>query len=874
MPSALFHALAAAATAATLAAQPVRLAAGWNVQSAAKVTAGGEVISRPDFKPNGWLAATVPATVLAVEVQNGLYPDPFTGMNLRSLPGYPQDNDAANRPMPDGSPYAVSWWYRKRFVLPASAAGRHIALHFDGINYRANVWVNGVRIADSNEVAGAFRVYEFDVTRHVKPGAANCIAVEVFPQTQTDLGIHWVDWNPAPPDRNMGLWRDAYLTFSGPVTVRYPQVITKLAGLNLARLTVTADLRNHSNKAVTGTLAGTIGRIAFEKKVRLRAGESRTVVFGPREYPQLAIRNPRLWWPYQMGTPNLETLAVRFETAEGVSDAGSIRFGIREVTSELTAEGYRLFRVNGKRVLIKGAAWAPDLLLRPSPEREQAEIRYAKDMNLNAIRTEGKFAGEDFYDTLDREGLLLMPGWCCCDYWEHTQEWDAKTLAIAAASMRDQARRLRSHPSVFVWLNGSDKVPAPEVEKTYLRVLDEERWPNPVLSSATAAPSTVTGPSGVKMTGPYEYVPPVYWYEDTKRGGAYGYNTETSPGAAVPPFESLRKFIPPDHLWPIDDVWIFHTGRGSFHTLQPFTEALEARYGKAESAEDYAEKAQALAYETHRAMFEAYVRNKYQSTGVIQWMMDNSWPSMIWHLFDYYLRPGGSYYGAKKGCEPLHIQYSYDDRSVVVANSGLRAFRGLVASAKVLNLDLTPRFERQEKVDVAEDGVVRAFTIPEIAGLSSTYFVSLELRGPAGRIASRNFYWLSTKPDVLVKDPPPQPWHHTDVTQQADLTALASMPKTTVEASLRIEGETARAIVRNTGTGLAFFTHVALVRANGEEVLPILWEDNYFPLMPGERRELTARFRRADAGPGALHLAVSGWNVDPVTAPARGGKGL
>jgi exo-1,4-beta-D-glucosaminidase len=857
----LFRAIAgAAAFAAALAAQSLHLGAGWNVQSSAKVTAPGEAISRPDFRPTGWLSATVPATVLAAEVQNGLYPGLFMGTNLRLVPGYRADNDAANRPMPDGSPYAVSWWYRKQFPLPATARLRHIALHLDGINYRANVWVNGVCIADSNEVAGAFRIYEFDITRLVKPGAANCIAVEVFPQTQTDLGIHWVDWNPAPPDRNLGLWGEAYLTFSGPVTVRYPQVTTKLEGPNMARLTVTADLRNYSSRAVEGTLAGAIGKIVFEKKVRLGAGESRAVSFDSREFPQLAIRNPRLWWPYQMGAPNLETLAMRFETAQGVSDAQSIRFGIREVTSELTAEGYRLFRVNGKRILIKGAAWAPDLLLRPSPAREQAEIQYAKHMNLNAIRTEGKFAGEDFYDALDREGLLLMPGWCCCDYWEQTPKWDQKTLAIAVASMRDQARRLRAHPSVFVWLNGSDKVPAPEVEKTYLRVLEEERWPNPVLSSATAAPSTVSGPSGVKMTGPYEYVPPVYWYEDTKRGGAYGYNTETSPGAAVPPIESLRQFIPPDHLWPIDDVWTFHTARGSFHTLQPFTEALEARYGQATSAEDYARKAQALAYETHRAMFEAYVRNKYRSTGVIQWMMNNSWPSMFWHLFDYYLRPGGAYFGAKKGCEPLHIQYSYDDGSVVVANSGLRAFHGLTASAKVLNLDLAPRFGREEKVGVAEDGVVRAFTIPELDGLSSTYFVSLELRDSSGRILSRNFYWLSTKPDVLVKNPPPQPWHHTDVTQHADFTALASLPKTTLASSLRLEGETARAVVRNTGAALAFFTHVALLKTGGEEVLPVLWDDNYFPLMPGERRELTARFRKSDAGPGPLRLEVSAWN--------------
>ena len=273
----------------------------------------------------------------------------------------------------------------------------------------------------------------------------------------------------------------------------------------------------------------------MKQSVELRPGEDKTVVFDPQQYAELHVKHPALWWPYQMGTPHLETATVIFEENGKISDEQSVRFGIREVTSELTDKGFRLFKVNGKPILIRGAGWSQDMLLRRTPRTSSNSLGLVKDMHLNTIRLEGKLETEDFFRLADEQGILVMLGWCCCDQWEHWDKWTAENHAVSAASLRSQMLRLRHHASLLVWLNGSDGPPPADVEKAYLEIETETHWPNPVLSSASQTPTTVTGKSGVKMTGPYDYVAPSYWLTDTNRyGGAYGFNTETSPGPAIP----------------------------------------------------------------------------------------------------------------------------------------------------------------------------------------------------------------------------------------------------------------------------------------------------------------------------------------------------
>ncbi|PYQ15625.1 MAG: hypothetical protein DMF80_08480 [Acidobacteria bacterium] len=866
----LLLALAAPAGAADPAGLHQSLDAGWAIQSSGKVVVKGEAVSRVGFRTEAWHRAAVPSTVVGALVGDGTYPDPYFGMALRSLPGatYPIGKNFSNLPMPGDSPFRSSWWYRTEFALPASPPGRAFWLRFDGINYRANVWLNGERVAGSDEVAGAFRRYEFDVTRLAHPGTRNALAVEVFAPGPGDLGITWVDWNPAPPDKDMGLWAGVSISDSGPLALRHPQVLARLdlPSLDAAHLTVTAEVWNATDKEAVGTVRGVIGDVRFSRPVKLAPREKATVRFAPEQVPALNLSHPRLWWPYRMGAPELYTLALSVDADGSRSDRQEVRFGIQQIDSELTPEGHRLFKVNGKPILIRGGGWSPDMMLRWSRERLEAQFRYVKEMGLNTIRLEGKLEPDEFFDLADRDGILVMAGWCCCDHWEKWKDWDAEDRRVAVASLTDQARRLRNHPSLLVWLDGSDGPPPPDVEKAYLEVLAQQSWPKPIISSATDKPTSVSGASGVKMKGPYDYVPPSYWLTDHDSGGAFGFATEISPGAAVPPVESLRQMLPGDHLWPIDEVWAFHAGGGEFKDLKLFTGALEGRYGKATGVEDYARKAQALAYEGERAMFEGYARNKYVGTGVIQWMLNNAWPSMIWHLYDYYLRPGGGYFGTKKACEPLHVQYSYDDRSVAVVNDRPEAFRGVKVSARVLDLGLGSRFSRDAEVDVPPDGVVRAIVIPALADLTPTYFLRLGLADAEGRVVSTNFYWLSTRDDVL--DWKNTKWYYTPTTTHADLTALATLPPTKLVVSSPAEPAgpegSARVSVENAGRALAFQVRVKLIEgAGGREILPVYWEDNYFELLPGEKRVLHVSYPR---GSGARPVVeAEAWNAPAAT---------
>ncbi len=845
---------------------------GWSIQSSAKVPAKGEAISQPGFKTEGWYPATVPNTVVGALVESKVYEDPYFGKNLRKIPGttYPIGERFTLLPMPADSPFKPAWWYRTEFALPSGRPGRSVALHFDGINYRANVWLNGALVAGSKDVVGTFRRFEFDVSRLVRPTGANALAVEVFAPEPHDLAFMWVDWNPTPADKNMGLWEQVYVTHSGAIALRHAQVVTKLdlPSLDTAQLTVSAELRNTTDRPVKGILNGAIEAIRFSQPFELGSREQKSIRLTPAGVPALKISKPRVWWPYRMGAQNLYTLALDVEVAGATSDRQDVRFGVQQMSTELTDKGHRLFKVNGQPVLIRGGGWASDMMFRPaSKERLEAEMRYVKEMGLNTIRLEGKLESDLFYDLADEHGILTMPGWCCCDQWEMWDKWDDEDHRVGPASLNDQILRLRNHPSVFVWLNGSDFPPPAKVEKAYLDVLQKLAWPKPVVSNATDAPGPVSGPSGVKMRGPYDYVPPSYWLTDKEKGGAFGFATEIGPGAAVPPVESLKEMLGADHLWPIDDVWRFHAGGDEFKDIRLFADALEGRYGKATGVEDYARKAQALTYEGQRAMFEGYGRNKYTSTGVIQWMLNNAWPSLIWHLYDYYLRPAGGYYGTKKACEPLHVQYSYDDRSIAVVNDVPKAASGLKVTATVYDIGLAKKFSKEAVVDVPSDGVVRAFVIPEVAGLSTTYFLQLGLDDPSGRRVSSNFYWLSTREDEL--DWKKTEWYYTPTKVHSDFTALAKLPPTTLAASLGVEevGAEGRARVRieNTGKALAFQVHLKLLDGKGgREILPVFWEDNYFPLFPGESRQITVAYPKGKAG-SAPALEADAWNV-PVAA--------
>ena len=860
---------------ASLSAQTV-LRTGWRVQSSAQVPASGRQISEPGFSTRGWYPTSAPKTVFAVLVENGVYKNPYFGMNLRSVPGvaYKISGQFANEEMPPDSPYAVPWWYRNEFEVPAADKGKQMWMQFRGINYRAEIWINGKRVAGSDEVVGAFRRYDFNVTQFIHPGEKNAVAVSVLAPKAGELGITWVDWNPTPPDKDIGLWQEVVLSTSGPVALRHPFVETKLdlPKAEIAHLTVRAFADNTSPEPVKGTLRGKIEgggfAIDFAKDVELAANEAKEITISPDTVPSLNLLRAKLWWPYQMGEPFLHKLTLEFVLQNVISDTQSIHFGIVQTDSELTPEGNRLLKVNGKPVLVRGGGWAPDMMLRVDESRREAEFRYVKELGLNTIRLEGKLEDESFMDRADRDGILVMAGWCCCDAWEKWGKWNEENKQVSVNSLRDQLLRLRQHPSLLLWLNGSDNPPPADREQAYLDVEKETHWPKPVISSATAKKSQIPGDTGVKMSGPYDYVPPDYWLLDTKAGGAYGFNTETSPGPAVPPLEELETFIPEDKLWPIGDAWNFHAGGSEFKNIDLFSHALEMRYGKAKDAADYAWKSQAMTYEGQRAMFEAYGRNKYKSTGVIQWMLNNAWPSLIWHLYSYDLRPAGGYFGSKIALEPIHVQFSYDDRTVAVVNGTQAPQNALKIVARLYDITGAEKFSREAPVDVPADGVAKSIAIPEPANISTAYFLDLQLFSATGKLLSRNFYWLSSKLDEM--DYAKTEWYYTPQTSFADLSALQDLPKATVRATFRpapgSDHDAAfHVALENAGTGIAFLARLRLVTGKEQsEILPVFWDDNYISLLPGEKREVLVRVRESDLAGARPSLLVDGSNVAPA----------
>ncbi len=791
-------------------------------------------------------------------------------MNLRSIPGttYPIFENFSKLPMPADSPYRCGWWYRTQFDVPAADAGQTFNLQFDGINYSAEIWVNGQRIADPSQVRGAYRTYEFDVSRHVHPGAKNFLAVKVMPPDEKSLAINWVDWSPMPPDKDMGIWREVRLVTSGPVTVRHTAVFTHFDDDTLAAalLTLTADLSNNSSRAIQGQVVADVAGRHLVQQVSVPPGQSVTVNFRPEQFPQLKLSHPRVWWPADYGAQPLEIATVRFVENGRISDQQQIRFGVREITSEFTAQGHRMFRVNGKPILIRGGGWSPDMLLRSPHDRLVDEFDLVRDLHLNTIRLEGKLESDDFLRLADERGVLVMAGWCCCDYWEQWSEWSADDLHIAAASLQSQLLKLRSHPSVLTWIYGSDNPPPAEVERRYFEVFRQTQWANPVISSASATPTTLSGASGVKMSGPYDYVEPSYWYQDkSQAGGAFGFNTETSPGAAPEQIPELKRFLPASALWPPDNPdWNYHAGSQAFKNLHIFDQAMTDTFGAVDNIESYDRIAQAMTYDGERAMFEAYSGHRYTSTGVIQWMLNNAWPSLRWHLYDYYLVPGGGYYGAKKANEPVHIQYAYDQHAAYVVNSTLSDTLDMEATAEVFAPDLKPLFTRTTTLDVVPANSSQlAIDIPASAFSSGAqfYFVRLTLGKGDGVTVSRNFYWVPSP--LTVFDWAKSTYINTPAKTPAVMTELRKLAPATVEAKVDTEGDLVLVHLANHSKGLAFQLEAEALDESGNIIPMLLWNDNFIELMPGDATVLSAAIPASYRGH-AMKIAISGWNVAPI----------
>jgi exo-1,4-beta-D-glucosaminidase len=531
-------------------------------------------------------------------------------------------------------------------------------------------------------------------------------------------------------------------------------------------------------------------------------------------------------------------------------------------------------------LLIRGGGWAPDLFLRWNQTYVADRLRYGLDLGLNTIRLEGHIEPNEFFDLADQLGVLTLPGWECCDKWQSIGGWSAADFAVAKASMASEAARLRDHPSVISFLIGSDQAPTTTAEKNYVDALRGADWPTPIVSAAAADSAPISGNSGMKMTGPYDWVPPNYWY-NKREGGAFGFNSETSAGPDIPTMDTLKRMMTTSELntlWQNFSAKQYHRSPSStFGNLKIYDNALAGRYGNPGSLDDYVRKAQLAQYENLRAQFEAYGRNFSDSsnpaTGVIYWMFNSGWTSLHWQLFDYYLDQGGAYYGAKKANEPLHVQYSYDNRSVVVVNQKHGAAGGLTVKVDLFNVDGTAKFSKTATGLSApgDGGKVTALTVPAVSGLSTTYLARLILTDGSGTEIDRNVYWLSTRNDVINYGA--NTWYYAPTSSFADLSGLGSMAKASVASTTSSvangDGTTTTAVtLRNTSSGKtpAFFVDAHVLGAGGAPVLPVRWTENEVSLWPGESTTLTATYRTADLGGATPSVRVSGWNVATGTA--------
>jgi len=851
----------------------------WQIQDSSKAQQAGADISSTSFHTKGWYTVSGKATVMAGLLENGTYKDDvFYSDNLR----------AVQVPEASGNLFVTPWWYRSEFTLPNGPAGRHTLLRTNGMVASADLWVNGHLVADHASLAGAYPVREFDVTAWVHAGA-NVMAMQVHPaDPRMSLSIGWVDWNPTPPDNNMGPWRGVDIVQAGPVQLSFPQVASTLSlpDLSHATLDVKVTAKNLDTVAHDATITGTVAGVPLKQAVHLEPGQTQVVAFSPGSTPGLALDHPKIWWPIGMGEHPLYQLDMTAAVDGATSDRATATFGVRSVTSNLTKQGYRQFFINGKPLLIRGGGWAPDMFLRDDAARMEAEFSYVRNLGLNTIRSEGKLENQRFYDLADRDGIMILAGWECCDKWESAantggEPWDAADMKVAEESMASEARLLRNHPSVIGFLIGSDNPPPPNVSKVYVDALRAADWTLPIISAAVPKGTAEAGPSGLKMAGPYDWIPPAYWYAD-KLGGAFGFDSEVSAGADIPRLEDVQRMLSPQEqeaLWKHPEARQYHASAdwSTFAVLTPFDKALAHRYGAPTDLADYVAKAQLDNYDNTRAQFEAFnarMDAANPATGVIYWMLNNAWPSLHWHLYDYYMNPAGAYFGAKKANELLHIQYSYDSKDIVLVNHALDDAHGLQARIRVRNLDGSVRFDKSLKnVDVAGNRTRKLETLPAVTGLSPVYFIELELSSSDGKPVSRNVYWLPAAPDVL--DWAKSNWYLTPVTKYADLTALRSLPAATsqVRTTTRHEGNedvtTVELTVPASSKALALQQHVSIRQgAKGDLALPILWNDNDVTLWPGESIVLTARYASKK---GVVPMVeVSGWNVPPQSIPSNG----
>ena len=912
-------------------------AGGWQVQSSAVATQTGAQISTPGFNTSTWLPMTnddagAPGTEIEALAQNGKCPgntalqpvnqstsspnSVFFSNNMQSCYGFMNKIGAVSV-----NQFSVPWWWRTDFT-PNLQAGQVATLIVNGVVGSANVWVNGTEVATSSTVTGSYTRFTFSLTNLIVPGT-NSLAIEVNPNDPTSLyTLDNVDWTQIPPDNNTGIQFPVQLQVDGALAVGNSHVNqSDAADLSSAALTVKTDVTNNTPTAQTATVTATITPpnsgtpITVNQNVTVPAGTTQTVSFTPSSFPSLTITSPQVWWPYQLGTQPLYTLGVKVAQGTTQFNTTSETFGIRTVTSYLTGSnaiepsGARAFKINGVPIVIRGGGFDPNLFLHYSAADTASQIALMKAMGVNAIRLEGHIMPADWFQQMDAAGILVNGGFQCCDAWEVSGSLTQAQQTILQNSAQAVGTNLRNHPSVFSF-QWSDNQPTSTQESVSIAGFTAaDFYPQtPLIASAEYKSTPTLGPAGEKE-GPYDWVPPDYWYDTThlgtdttvtNAGGAWGYDSEESAGDTVPTLDSLNRFMSASdlsNLWQNTKFNQYHlnyeprckTGY-SFGTLCHFDAALSGRYGSWSSLAQYVEEAQAQDYENTRAQFEAFIAHANNTplplTGTIYWQMNKGWPSLLWNLYNSDGDQAGSYFGAQEANRSVHALYALDDGTVTLDNLTNTSQSGLSVESKVFSLaGATLDDQTASNITLASQQVKTNVLTPKVPTSNpvQVYFVELLLKR-SGTLVDRNVYWMSTQPDVVN-------WTKTlgqpqgTLSQYANLQALQTLPQSAITATASTASQpgpdgadraTTVTITNTSSSTVAFLLRADVRRgtASGQELSgdnelqSSIWQDNDITLFPGESQTLTVTWNSADLRGATPVVSVSGWNVPKTDIPA------
>jgi exo-1,4-beta-D-glucosaminidase len=906
-------------------------ATGWSVLSSASTSATGAQISTPGFSTSTWLPvanddAGAPGTEVEALAANGRCPGDtalqpvnqstggpnsvFFGSNIKSCYGFMSKIGADTI-----AQFSVPWWWRTDFT-PNLAAGQSATLVVNGVIGSANVWVNGTEVATSSTVTGAYTEFKFNISNLVMSGT-NSLAIEVNPNNPTtNFTLDNVDWTQIPPDNNTGIQFPVQLQVDGTLAVGNSHVNQNdAADLSSAALTVKTDVTNYSTTAQSATVTATVTPpssgtpITVSQNVTVPASTTQTLSFTPSSFPSLTITSPQVWWPYQLGAQPLYTLGV--SAAQGATQFNSTTetFGIRTVTSSLVGSnaiepsGARAFKINGVPIVIRGGGWSPNLFLHYSAADTAKQIALMKNMGLNTVRIEGHVMPADWFQQMDAAGILVNGGFQCCDAWEVGGTLTNAQLNVLQNSAQTIGTNLRNHPSVFSfqWSDNQPSSQQEQVSETGFQAADF--WPQtPLLASAEYKSTTTLGNSGQKE-GPYDWVPPNYWYDTThlgsdstvtNAGAAWGYDSEESAGDTIPTTDSLNRFMSAgdlSNLWQSTKANQYHanyetrcTTGYSFGTLCHFDAAMNARYGTPASLAKYVEEGQAQNYENVRAQYEAYIdhanNTPLPSTGTIYWQMNKGWPSLLWFLWNFDGDQAGSYFGGQEANRPMHALYALDTGKVTLDNLTNTIQSGLSVESKVYNLSGTVTDDQTaSNVSLASQQVMTNVLTPKVptTPAGTTYFVELQLR-QNGTLIDRNAYWLSTTQDATnwnksLGQPVGQISTYANLT---GLNSLATIPSSSiaVTASTATQSGPAGAdrattvTITNNSSSVAFLLRADVRRGTGttpaagdNELQSSVWQDNDITLFPGESQKIVVTWNFSDLQGLSPIISVSGWNA-------------